>query len=383
MSSKIETLRVSDLVESASIYSPFVTASQLAGHLQNTNGYEGFVEENGRVGIVSLRELLNAVEDIGSTRLSKIMLPAPGVSYDDPVSPACQFMLDQRIRALPVYHDGKLEGKITSVAVSKAYLENSKPKKVLRDIMTLDPVMLKESDTVAKARDLMLRRRFDQLPIADASGKKLEGVVTIQSIVFSALRSAGHTRDEKGGRVLDGRLHNTALSIADTSMTTSDVNDSIEVTFQKMLDSSTNYSVVISNDSVVGIVTLRDFLKLLPLPPLVRNVNSSPVSILGLPDNPLEADMLNSKFAAAVEILQRKVPGVSEARAVIKNKEVNSSTLLYQVQVFIDAGGWHENYKTEGYDLSSQFAAIDKWIRRIATEHSEKKRSSKRVSRRK
>jgi hypothetical protein len=66
------------------------------------------------------------------------------------------------------------------------------------------------------------------------------------------------------------------------------------------------------------------------------------------------------------------MPRVDEARAVIKSKKTNSTKTLFQVQVFINGGEWHQNYKTDGYDLGKIFAEIDSWIRRLASQHNEK-----------
>jgi hypothetical protein len=180
--------------------------------------------------------------------------------------------------------------------------------------------------------------------------------------------SAAKGRDVKGGKHM-GRFGNAASSFSSREVTTNGIMDSLQEAFQNMLRFSTNYSIVLNADSVVGIVTFRDFLKLLPLEEIsVR----SPVSIVGLPDNPLEAELVESKFKSAVKLLQKTLPKVDEARAVIKSKKTNSIKTLFQVQVFINAGEWHQNYKTDGYDLGKVFGEIDAWIKRLASQHSEK-----------
>jgi hypothetical protein len=113
-------------------------------------------------------------------------------------------------------------------------------------------------------------------------------------------------------------------------------------------------------------VTFRDFLKLLPI---TGPNDEAPVSIIGLPDNPLEAELVTSKFTASVKLLQKMDPTVTGVRAVIKNKAVNSNTMLHQVKVFIDSTKWHESYEASGYDIAKVFAEIDTWIKRIASKH--------------
>ena len=147
-----------------------------------------------------------------------------------------------------------------------------------------------------------------------------------------------------------------------------------------MLKLSTNYSVILDDGQVKGIVTFRDFLKIVPFE---ETSEPAPVTIIGLPDNPLEAELVKSKFTAAVQQLRMMDPKVTDVRAVIKNKMINSQKMLYQVQVFVDSTEWHESYKAEGYDISQVFSEINTWIKRIASKHDTKPdRVKKKTSRR-
>ena len=127
-----------------------------------------------------------------------------------------------------------------------------------------------------------------------------------------------------------------------------------------MIKFSTNYSIILDDGIVIGIVTFRDFLKLVPFQ---GTSEPAPITIIGLPDNPLEAELVKSKFTAAVQQLRMMDPTVTDVRAVIKNKMINSQKMLYQVQVFADSTEWHESYKAEGYDISKVFAEINTWIK--------------------
>jgi hypothetical protein len=84
-----------------------------------------------------------------------------------------------------------------------------------------------------------------------------------------------------------------------------------------------------------------------------------------------------------VQQLRRMDPTVTDVRAIIKNKPINSLKMLHQVQVFIDSTEWHENYKVEGYDISKIFAEINDWIKRIASKYDKKPdRTKRKTSRR-
>ena len=360
-SHSIDSLRVSDFVEPVSMFNASDSVSHLIGTLKISKGYEGFVEETSRTCTVTLREILD-VESADTTKVSALMFPVPRLNAGDSIIFAAKLMFENKLRALPVYENGKLQGKVTSPSIVKRMIETTPPKVTLLDIMTPDPICLVDSDSMSKARSIMIRRKIDQLPILKTG--ELDGVITSEDIVFSFL-SAPLDRDAKGGRE-DSRFSAPVATLASVETTSNDIKDSLSNVAQDMLRVPTNYSVILSNGVVNGIVTFRDFLKLLPITGANEDV---PVSIIGLPDNPLEAEAVTSKFTASVRLLQRMDPTVSGVRAVIKNKEVNSKTMLHQVQVFIDSTKWHESYEASGYDISKVFAEIDTWIKRIASKH--------------
>ena len=357
-------MSVSDFTETATVVDPSENVSKLIGTMKNSKGYDAFVDENDRTSIVTFREILD-VEDAVSTKISSVMLAVPRLNEGDSVLYAARLMFENKLRALPVFKDGKLMGKVTSLAIVKRTQELSKFNGSIVKVMTPDPICLQKSDETAKARSLMQRRRIDQLPIVD--GGKLIGVITSDAIVFSYL-SQIPARNSKGGSG-GGRFGNPAYSLASVETTVNDIRDSPSKIVLNMIDKSTNYSVILEDGVVSGIVTFRDLLKVLPIQ---EKESGTPASIVGIPENPMEAELVRSKFTASVRMLQTMDPTLTEARAVIKNKEVNSNTMLHQVQVFVDALEWHESYETSGYDLSKIFSEIDSWIRRIAGKHDRK-----------
>lgn len=355
---------MADFVEPATTVSPTESVSKLIGSLKNSKGYEAFVEETDRTSIATFRELLDA-DDVVTTKVSKVMLAVPRLNDGDSVLYAAKLMFDNKLRALPVFKEGKLTGKITSAAILKKMLVLKMVSGTAVRIMTADPICLQDSDDVSKARSLMMRRRIDQIPILKNS--KLGSVITSDAVVFSYL-----TKDpQRGSKAMseEGQFGNPASSIAPVETTVNDLKDPLSKIAQNILESSTNYSVILNNGTVTGIVTFRDFLKLLPIEERAAGI---PASIVGLPENPLEAEIVTSKFTASVKMLQTMDPTMTEARVVIKNKEVNSNTMLHQVQVFVDALEWHESYEASGYDLSKIFGEVDAWIKRIASKHDRK-----------
>jgi predicted transcriptional regulator len=155
----LTTLEIADLVEPIVFFDASDPVSHLIGNLKESKSYEVFVEDKSRTASVSFRELLN-VENIASTKLASIVLPVPRIEVTDSILYIARLMFEHKIRALPVYKNEKVLGKITSRSIIKSILESTRNSKVsLVEIMTPDPICIKTSDSVAKARSMMLRKK--------------------------------------------------------------------------------------------------------------------------------------------------------------------------------------------------------------------------------
>ncbi len=111
---------------------------------------------------------------------------------------ATQIMKEHGIRRIPVVRDGRLIGiisdrdikeaapsKATSLDVHELYYLLSEIK--VKDIMTPDPITLKENDSVEKAAVIMLENRISGIPIVDDNYHVI-GVIT-QTDVFKVMIS--------------------------------------------------------------------------------------------------------------------------------------------------------------------------------------------------
>ncbi len=111
---------------------------------------------------------------------------------------ATQIMKEHGIRRIPVVRDGRLIGiisdrdikeaapsKATSLDVHELYYLLSEIK--VKDIMTPDPITLRENDSVEKAAVIMLENRISGIPIVDEDYHVI-GVIT-QTDVFKVMIS--------------------------------------------------------------------------------------------------------------------------------------------------------------------------------------------------
>ena len=191
--SELMAQSISEFATPAKAFSPTDRVSEVIGFMRETRSYEAVVEEGERTSIVTVRDLL----DLSNldTRLSKLMHQVPRLNRQNTVSDAASLMLEYRTRSMPIYHGGNLDGQVTSPAVVGRMMEANVPVKV-SSIMTKEPVTIDSTATLASARELMRRKKVDQVPIL--SGGRLTGIATSDSIVFNLAPKAD--REVKGGR---------------------------------------------------------------------------------------------------------------------------------------------------------------------------------------
>ena len=359
-SNKYAEGRVSDFLEPVTAFSSSEPITRIVGYLRESREHEAIIQDGDRAAVVSVRDLLQ-VENIASEKITRIMKQVPKIALKDSLANAAKVMLEYRIRSLPVYDGEKLVGKITSQSIAKSVITDSNAKEAIARIATPSPVSIKESDSAAKAKRLMVDRKIDQLPLL--KGGRLVGVVTAYSVIAKFLPTTD--RNPMGER-RGGRLEIEVGKLADAQTISNDVTDSMKATLENMLRAGSNYSVIVGSEEVQGIVTYHDFVKLLSVP---RNVET-PVSIVGLPDDPFQSEMAKQKFQNSVKLLSKAWPHLTEARAIIKSGESKAPKKKYEVQVFISSENLHHNYKVVTYDLAKAFEEIEKWMKKLTARYS-------------
>ncbi len=339
--------------------------SKVVGFLKESKLYEAFIEEEDRTALISVRDLLG-VRDVSAVKMSTLMHHVNRLSPQSTVSDAATLMHDYRIRSLPVYRAKEFAGQISAISIVKRLMETETSLRV-SSVMTPHPISVSTSDSVSKAKNIMARRKIDQLPVMD--GMDLAGVVSSDQIVFNLIPWAD--RNVKGDwRV--GRFDTPVGAFAAKDFVSSDVEDSLNSIFEKMSAKGANYSLILGFGEVQGIITYRDYMKI-----LARRVSEElPVYMVGLPEDPFEAETARSKFVAAVHLLKKAFPEITEARAIIKMGESESPTKKYRVRIFVMSPYRHYSYHLYSRELADAFDYVNGWAKRIISDYTPK---SKRV----
>ena len=354
----LKALSVAEFLNPVEVFDPDDSIAKVIGFMRSMNFYEVFVEENDKAALVTLRDILN-VKDITTTKLSGVMNYIPKLNKNNTVEDAASLMFEYRIRSLPVYENSKVLGQINAISILKRLMDtkqNVRP----GNIMTPNPTTVDPSDEVAKARNIMIRRRVDHIPIVKDS--KLLGIVTSSEIVFNMIPASDRAQYE--GPPRKSRFEGPVTDYTPEVTVSNDTGDSLNDVFDNMVKERSNYSVMTTFDEVQGIITTRDFMRMISHQK--ADQDSIPMYIVGLPEDPFEAEASREKFARIVSLLRRSNPQISEARAIIKSGLVKGATRRrFEVQIFILTPRDHYSYKAAAFDLPDAFDEIHGWSRKL------------------
>ena len=105
---EVAMLQVSQFMRTVPrVFSPSDTASKLLGYFYETDLYEAPVVGEGKIGLVTLRDLLNVVQP-DQTKLNNLWKFLEVLSPDEPISQAIEVMFQNDTRAVPIVEDNKV-----------------------------------------------------------------------------------------------------------------------------------------------------------------------------------------------------------------------------------------------------------------------------------
>ena len=355
---ELRSVSVSEFITAVSSYSPLDSLSTIVGGMSASKVSEVFVEEEDKTGVISVIDILRAGGNL-DTKLSTLIHYIPRLSLSNTVGECAALMHEYRLRSVPIYRGKKLAGQITAKAVVEKLFDSDLHVRS-SNLMTPNPILIEAGDELDKARNLMVRRRIDHLPVMKSG--KLSGIITSADIVMGLTPRADRSVMD---RWQGGRLSTPVGIVASEDVVTNEIDEPTRSVYNNIAQRQSNYSVIMNVGEIQGIITWRDLMK-----PLIAQDYSSqiPMYIVGLPDDPFEAETARMKFTRAINMLRRELPQITEARAVIKTGETTSPKKKYQVQVFIGSPRDHFSYRVFSYELADAFDRVDAWIKKLTTQ---------------
>lgn len=349
----VKRLEVGSIISPQVCVPPTMPISKVIGTLKDLNVYEAFIEDNGKIGMVTTRDILR-ISSITTEKAGSLAFYVPKLTPRSTVGEAARLMMDYRIRSLPVMKDNTFVGEVRALSIINAIRASDFSKVEAKNIMTANPVTVAKEDLVSKARTLMTRRRIDHLPVL--SDNKLTGVLTSSHIVFNMVQATETITRSEIVPEAQRKLEYPVKSLADTHPLTCEVGDKISKILDEMIRQNATYSIATLWEEVQGIITYRDYMKLAAEQ---LKVGDTPVYILGLPEDPFEAESVKSKYLNAIKSLRKAYPYIEEAKAVIKTfAEGHKERHRYEVSISIVTPKRVFSFSEKGWDLPKIFDVV-------------------------
>ncbi len=353
---ELEDALVNDLLEERLLFSEDDRVSKAAGHLKETKEYEVFTTREKRLSYATVRDLLD-VKNPHQTRLGNVSFYSPQLEKSEKVGRAAQLMYEYRLRAIPCSVEGGSAKVISASGIVERMAKLAPSKITANDIMTPSPVTIMADETAEKARQTMLRRSFDHLPVIKDG--KLFGMLTSANLLEHLLPEESLPGQFRGKERF--RFDFEVSRIAEESLIEVEPDTGLDRIIAAILEKRSTYALVTLWDEVQGIVTLRDLVRLL----IRRRKTRTPYYIVGLPNEPFEAGAAKMKMDRLGESLTKTFPSIEEIRAVVKSKANRGPKRRYEVTVSVYTPRSMHSYVAGGYDLSEIFDEIGPMLKRL------------------
>jgi CBS domain-containing protein len=359
----LKKIEVKELQSPPVTVPPTYPISKIVGALKDLDAYEAFIVEKDKVGMITMRDILR-VSHLESTKTPTLVKYPTKLSPTTSLGYAARILTDYRLRALPVTDGKEVTGAVTANSILKFMSEKGSLNFQLKSLASGNLTTVSEDDTIAKAKNLMVDRRIDHLPVT--SDKRVSGIITSSQIVFKLMpreRIGSETIGLEGQRNLGFQVK-TLMELDPLQFQAE--KEASEV-LKSMIRARKTYALVTVLDMVQGIVTPRDFVKLVAEPEVKPEI---PVYIIGLPEDPFESEVAKSKFLKVVSTLRKGFPEIEEARSIIKTSESvkGKERRRYEVDVAMRTPRETITYTHAGWELPNVYDELAGRLKRLLTQ---------------
>lgn len=378
--------KIIDLTESPLIIHENDSISKIIDILLENNASDIFIPIDRSISSINIRDIL-PIRDISSAKIPLLGKRITALTNEDTIGQAARIMSLYRLRALPIVDErqeiiAQVSAKEILKFMLKSGIAGSSTLKDIKmnahDLMTPDPITLTSKDVISKARDIMVRRKIDHIPIVDPTDETglLKGIVTSHDILAIlspservGRRSIGIDSSNRMQLLIEGLLLTNNITI-------SEIKNPIHNVIDLLNNTNSTYAIVKSINKVEGIITYRDIIALLG----EQIQEEVPTYIIGLPENPWDAEVAKSKFDGLIKLLEKMEPEIEEARCKIKLADIQAEKKerkVYEIDINIITPYRRHIYTDSGWDLVNLFdRASDSLKKQISHRRSERQRES-------
>ncbi|MEM0454177.1 MAG: CBS domain-containing protein [Sulfolobales archaeon] len=261
MSSKLRARVYEVAVDPPIIAEPNMSVGDVLSRMRDLKVRVVPVVSGGRlVGVLSYKGILMS----GAGRMAKVrsvMDPPYGVDMMSSVDDAVAKFVLWKAKALPVISKGnELMGYLSRYDLMSFLLMSGLiPRKYVEDVMTAPPTVIRNDDSLARARWLMLRNGISRLPVTNNAGD-IDGVISMTDIVekiyfIRMTRRRGFEQFEEEFLAAPVKDFMTSPPIC------SSVGNLLEDVVKTLIDRKVTGMPVVKGAKVVGVISSIDVLR--------------------------------------------------------------------------------------------------------------------------
>ena len=305
---------------------PDTSIAKAIGIMEKNNFHNLVVLDSGKIYLVNKQDLLVASNP--ESNVDGVMFRPHCVHKDTPTINAICELIDSGQRAAPVVDDDdKLVGIVTDYDVMRKGAESLILKNAdVTEVMTRNPVCVKETDSIGKARSIMRKNSIGRVLVVDANDK-LKGIVTRGDILKKIYKPKRKmTVGEVKGENIP-RMGQPVSLIASSPVRTANVDASLAKVANLMQKYDIRSVPILREGVPRGIVTIQDMMRYLR--GLKEEVKVE-VEMQGTPDEKykeLAERVIETEVRKIVKIAKR----VHWIKVVIKKERDRGGTSYYKI----------------------------------------------------
>jgi CBS domain-containing protein len=247
-------------------------------------------------GVITRRWVIQSRLDPATTKVKTLMRPAPKVTPDLSASKAAKLILESQVRQLPVFEKEKLIGFVTDENIIHGAVTQEWGKSPIETIMTKAPHTIEANRSVGAVLTLFREQGISHVPVMETG--KLVGIISIQDILEHVFQPQDRqTLGEIVGEKVP-MLNISAKGIMTKPVITALAGTTLREAEKKMHDFDISCLAVTSNESLVGILTKRDFLEPIAQMETTERKLAIQFGVKGIAINPDQQGFMMDEFDA-------------------------------------------------------------------------------------
>src|SRR3989344_5965471 len=275
-------------------------------------------------GTVTLKDIITKDIDPTKTYAKTVMTPTPTASPEDDIQRVIELLTGSNLRAIPVY-DTQIRGIISETDLMKLIDLRGSAQAIMKEAITVD-----ENDDIGKVKKLMIQKNIARVPVT--SKGKCIGIVDTLDLV--KILQPGHEKFSEPSAVRGLKYHSSKEKQNINKVSVKNVmREPKIVKAEEQLKNialllKENDSILIEDDTSLGIITPKDVLRL-----ILKPKEFELVQVVGAED--VDSFVLNKIYQSAEEVVRplAKSMALQPMRTHIKKHHKQGDRSNYEIRI--------------------------------------------------